>query len=268
MQKPIKMQRKLDEFKRLLEIMDRLRVECPWDKKQTNETLRYLTIEEMYELGDAVLEKNDQEIMKELGDIMLHIVFYAKIGSEKGAFDMGDVLQSINEKLIRRHPHVFGEVTVADDEEVKANWEKIKMGEGRKSVLEGVPKGLPAVVKAFRMQEKVKGVGFEWERTEQVWEKVQEELSELNEEVISNAPIEKVEDEFGDVLFALVNYARFIGVNPENALERTNKKFIERFTYIEQEAARMGRTLNDMTLEEMDAIWNEAKKIKKENQQK
>jgi len=268
LQKPIKMQRKLDEFKRLLEIMDRLRVECPWDKKQTNETLRYLTIEEMYELGDAVLEKNDQEIMKELGDIMLHIVFYAKIGSEKGAFDMGDVLQSINEKLIRRHPHVFGEVTVADDEEVKANWEKIKMGEGRKSVLEGVPKGLPAVVKAFRMQEKVKGVGFEWERTEQVWEKVQEELSELNEEVISNAPIEKVEDEFGDVLFALVNYARFIGVNPENALERTNKKFIERFTYIEQEAARMGRTLNDMTLEEMDAIWNEAKKIKKENQQK
>lgn len=268
MQKPIKMQRKLDEFKRLLEIMDRLRVECPWDQKQTNETLRYLTIEEMYELGDAVLEKNDQEIMKELGDIMLHIVFYAKIGSEKGAFDMGDVLQSINEKLIRRHPHVFGEVTVADDEEVKANWEKIKMGEGRKSVLEGVPKGLPAVVKAFRMQEKVKGVGFEWERTEQVWEKVQEELSELNEEVISNAPIEKVEDEFGDVLFALVNYARFIGVNPENALERTNKKFIERFTYIEQEAARMGRTLNDMTLEEMDAIWNEAKKIKKENQQK
>ena len=260
MQKPIDMQRKLDEFRRLLEIMDRLRVECPWDRKQTNETLRYLTIEEMYELGDAILEKNDQEIMKELGDIMLHIVFYAKIGSEKGAFDMGDVLHNINEKLIRRHPHVFGEVSVADDEEVKANWEKIKMGEGRKSVLEGVPKGLPAIVKAFRMQEKVKGVGFEWEKTEQVWDKVQEELSELNEEVKTNAPIEKMEDEFGDVLFALVNYARFIGVNPENALERTNKKFIERFTFIEQEAARMGRTLNDMTLEEMDAIWNEAKK--------
>lgn len=256
------MQRKLDEFRRLLEIMDRLREECPWDRKQTNETLRYLTIEEMYELGDAVLEKNDREIMKELGDIMLHIVFYAKIGSEKGAFDMGDVLHSINEKLIRRHPHVFGEVSVNDEEDVKANWEKIKMGEGRKSVLEGVPKGLPAVVKAFRMQEKVKGVGFEWEKTEQVWEKVQEELSELNEEVKTGAPVEKVEDEFGDVLFALVNYARFIGVNPENALERTNKKFKERFTYIEQEAARMGRSLNDMTLAEMDAIWNEAKRKK------
>lgn len=263
MQKHTEMERKLGEFRRLLEIMDRLREECPWDRKQTNETLRYLTIEEMYELGDAVLEKNDQEIMKELGDIMLHIVFYAKIGSEKGAFDMGDVLHNINEKLIRRHPHVFGEVNVADDEEVKANWEKIKMGEGRKSVLEGVPKGLPAVVKAFRMQEKVKGVGFEWERTEQVWEKVQEELSELNEEVKSHAPIEKIEDEFGDVMFALVNYARFIGVNPENALERTNKKFIDRFTYIEQEAAAMGRSLNDMSLEEMDAIWNEAKKREK-----
>lgn len=257
------MQRKLDEFRRLLEIMDRLRVECPWDRKQTNETLRYLTIEEMYELGDAVLEKNDQEIMKELGDIMLHIVFYAKIGAEKGAFDMGDVLHNINEKLIRRHPHVFGETVVADDEEVKANWEKIKMGEGRKSVLEGVPKGLPAVVKAFRMQEKVKGVGFEWERTEQVWDKVQEELSELNEEVKANAPIEKVEDEFGDVLFALVNYARFIGVNPENALERTNKKFIQRFTYIEEQALKLGKSMHDMTLGEMDAIWNEAKKREK-----
>ena len=254
------MQRKLNEFKRLLEIMDRLREECPWDRKQTNETLRYLTIEEMYELGDAVLEKNDIEIMKELGDIMLHIVFYAKIGSEKGAFDMGDVLYNINEKLIRRHPHVFGEKTVADDEEVKANWERIKLGEGRKSVLEGVPKGLPAIVKAFRMQEKVKGVGFEWEKTEQVWNKVQEELFELNEEVKANAPLEKVEDEFGDVLFALVNYSRFIGVNPENALERTNKKFIKRFTFIEQEVARLGRSLNDMTLEEMNAIWNEAKK--------
>lgn len=263
MQKHTEMERKLDEFRRLLEIMDRLREECPWDRKQTNETLRYLTIEEMYELGDAVLEKNDQEIMKELGDIMLHIVFYAKIGSEKGAFDMGDVLHNINEKLIRRHPHVFGEVNVADDEEVKANWEKIKMGEGRKSVLEGVPKGLPAVVKAFRMQEKVKGVGFEWERTEQVWDKVQEELSELNEEVKSHAPIEKIEDEFGDVMFALVNYARFIGVNPENALERTNKKFIDRFMFIEQKAVAMGRSLNDMSLEEMDAIWNEAKKREK-----
>jgi len=243
--------------------MDKLREECPWDRKQTNETLRYLTIEEMYELGDAVLEKDDQEIMKELGDIMLHVVFYAKIGAEKNAFDMGDVLHNINEKLIRRHPHVFGEVKVADDEEVKANWEKIKMGEGRKSVLEGVPKGLPAMVKAFRMQEKVKGVGFEWAETEQVWEKVKEELNELHEEVDSHAPMEKVEDEFGDVLFALVNYARFIGVNPENALERTNKKFIERFTFIEEQAQKMGRLLNDMTLEEMDAIWNEAKRIER-----
>ncbi len=256
------MQRKLDEFKRLLEIMDKLREQCPWDRKQTNESLRYLTIEEMYELGDAVLNNNDTEIMKELGDLMLHIVFYSKIGSEKGTFDMGDVLFNINEKLIRRHPHIFGNVEVSNEEDVKANWEKIKMIEGRKSVLEGVPSGLPAMVKAFRMQEKVKGVGFEWEKTEQVWDKVQEELAELNEEVKDNTSQDKVEEEFGDVLFALINYARFIGVNPENALEKTNKKFIKRFTYIEQEAAKMGRTLSEMTLEEMDAIWNKAKESK------
>jgi len=256
------MQRKLDEFKRLLEIMDKLREQCPWDRKQTNESLRYLTIEEMYELGDAVLNNNDTEIMKELGDLMLHIVFYSKIGSEKGVFDMGDVLFNINEKLIRRHPHIFGNVEVSNEEDVKANWEKIKMNEGRKSVLEGVPSGLPAMVKAFRMQEKVKGVGFEWEKTEQVWDKVQEELAELNEEVMDNTSQDKVEEEFGDVLFALINYARFIGVNPENALEKTNKKFIKRFTYIEQEAAKMGRTLSEMTLEEMDAIWNKAKESK------
>lgn len=262
MPKPINMQRKLDEFKRLLEIMDKLREQCPWDRKQTNESLRYLTIEEMYELGDAVLNNNDTEIMKELGDLMLHIVFYSKIGSEKGTFDMGDVLFNINEKLIRRHPHIFGNVEVSNEEDVKANWEKIKMIEGRKSVLEGVPSGLPAMVKAFRMQEKVKGVGFEWEKTEQVWDKVQEELAELNEEVKDNTSQDKVEEEFGDVLFALINYARFIGVNPENALEKTNKKFIKRFTYIEQEAAKMGRTLSEMTLEEMDAIWNKAKESK------
>ena len=256
------MQRKLDEFKRLLEIMDKLREQCPWDRKQTNESLRYLTIEEMYELGDAVLNNNDTEIMKELGDLMLHIVFYSKIGSEKGTFDMGDVLFNINEKLIRRHPHIFGNVEVSNEEDVKANWEKIKMIEGRKSVLEGVPSGLPAMVKAFRMQEKVKGVGFEWEKTEQVWDKVQEELAELNEEVKDNTSQDKVEEEFGDVLFALINYARFIGVNPENALEKTNKKFIKRFTYIEQEAAKMGRTLSEMTLEEMDTIWNKAKESK------
>jgi XTP/dITP diphosphohydrolase len=216
----------------------------------------------MYELGDAVLNNNDTEIMKELGDLMLHIVFYSKIGSEKGVFDMGDVLFNINEKLIRRHPHIFGNVEVSNEEDVKANWEKIKMNEGRKSVLEGVPSGLPAMVKAFRMQEKVKGVGFEWEKTEQVWDKVQEELAELNEEVMDNTSQDKVEEEFGDVLFALINYARFIGVNPENALEKTNKKFIKRFTYIEQEAAKMGRTLSEMTLEEMDAIWNKAKESK------
>ncbi len=262
MPKPINMQRKLDEFKRLLEIMDKLREQCPWDRKQTNESLRYLTIEEMYELGDAVLNNNDTEIMKELGDLMLHIVFYSKIGSEKGTFDMGDVLFNINEKLIRRHPHIFGNVEVSNEEDVKANWEKIKMIEGRKSVLEGVPSGLPAMVKAFRMQEKVKGVGFEWEKTEQVLDKVQEELAELNEEVKDNTSQDKVEEEFGDVLFALINYARFIGVNPENALEKTNKKFIKRFTYIEQEAAKMGRTLSEMTLEEMDAIWNKAKESK------
>lgn len=262
MPKPINMQRKLDEFKRLLEIMDKLREQCPWDRKQTNESLRYLTIEEMYELGDAVLNNNNTEIMKELGDLMLHIVFYSKIGSEKGTFDMGDVLFNINEKLIRRHPHIFGNVEVSNEEDVKANWEKIKMIEGRKSVLEGVPSGLPAMVKAFRMQEKVKGVGFEWEKTEQVWDKVQEELAELNEEVKDNTSQDKVEEEFGDVLFALINYARFIGVNPENALEKTNKKFIKRFTYIEQEAAKMGRTLSEMTLEEMDAIWNKAKESK------
>lgn len=257
------MDRRIAEFSRLLDIMDRLREECPWDRKQTNDSLRYLTIEEVYELGDAVLKNDDQEIKKELGDLMLHIVFYAKIGSERGLFDMGDVLFHINEKLIRRHPHVFGDVQVADDEEVKANWESIKMSEGRKSVLEGVPMGLPAMVKAFRMQEKVKGVGFEWEKTEQVWDKVQEELSELNEEVKAGSSSERVEDEFGDLMFALINYARFIGVNPENALERTNRKFQERFSYIEQKAIETGRSLHDMSLQEMDAIWNEAKKAGK-----
>lgn len=253
------MEKKLAEFKRLLEIMDRLRLECPWDQKQTNETLRYLTIEEMYELGDAVLEKDDDGIMKELGDLMLHIVFYAKIGEEKNAFNMGDVLASINEKLIRRHPHVFGDTTVTGEDDVKANWEKIKMGEGRKSVLEGVPAGLPAMVKAFRIQEKVKGVGFEWEETGQVWDKVKEEIAELETEVNSKSALDKIEDEFGDVLFSLVNYARFIGVNPENALERTNKKFIQRFKFIEETAASMGKSLNDMSLAEMDAIWVKAK---------
>ena len=210
---------------------------------------------------DAVLNNNDTEIMKELRTYASYC-FTQKSVRKKATFDMGDVLFNINEKLIRRHPHIFGNVEVSNEEDVKANWEKIKMIEGRKSVLEGVPSGLPAMVKAFRMQEKVKGVGFEWEKTEQVWDKVQEELAELNEEVKDNTSQDKVEEEFGDVLFALINYARFIGVNPENALEKTNKKFIKRFTYIEQEAAKMGRTLSEMTLEEMDAIWNKAKESK------
>lgn len=254
------MQEETKEFKRLLEIMNKLRAECPWDKKQNNESLRHLTIEEVYELGDAILNDDNSEIMKELGDIMLHIVFYAKIGEEKGAFNMSDVLRNINEKLIRRHPHIFSDVVVRDEEEVKENWEKIKMKEGRKSVLEGVPKGLPAMVKAFRMQEKAKGVGFDWNNTEQVWHKVLEEIKEFNEEVKSNSNLDRIEDEFGDILFAMINYARFIGVNPENALERTNKKFIKRFNYIEEHAQKGGRSVSDMTLDEMEEIWCKAKK--------
>lgn len=260
MQDHINMQEETKEFKRLLEIMNKLRAECPWDKKQNNESLRHLTIEEVYELGDAILNDDNSEIMKELGDIMLHIVFYAKIGEEKGAFNMSDVLRNINEKLIRRHPHIFSDVVVRDEEEVKENWEKIKMKEGRKSVLEGVPKGLPAMVKAFRMQEKAKGVGFDWNNTEQVWHKVLEEIKEFNEEVKSNSNLDRIEDEFGDILFAMINYARFIGVNPENALERTNKKFIKRFNYIEEHAQKEGRSVSDMTLDEMEEIWCKAKK--------
>ena len=258
--KHIRMDRRLEEFKRLLGIMDRLRAECPWDKKQTNESLRYLTIEETYELADSILEKDPANIMKELGDLMLHIVFYAKIGSETESFDIGDVLKHINEKLIRRHPHIFSDTKVQGEEDVKANWEKIKLKEGRKSVLEGVPNSLPAMVKAYRIQEKVKGVGFEWDHVEQVWEKVKEELGEFEREISLGESKEKAEKEFGDVLFALINYARYIDVNPENALERTNKKFIQRFSIIEEEATKQGRALNDMTLEEMDEIWNEAKK--------
>lgn len=260
MQDHINMQEETKEFKRLLEIMNKLRAECPWDKKQNNESLRHLTIEEVYELGDAILNDDNSEIMKELGDIMLHVVFYAKIGEEKGAFDISDVLRNINEKLIRRHPHIFSDVVVRDEEDVKENWEKIKMKEGRKSVLEGVPKGLPAMVKAFRMQEKAKGVGFDWNNTEQVWDKVLEEINEFNEEVKSNSNSDRIENEFGDILFAMINYARFIGVNPENALERTNKKFKKRFNYIEEHARKEGRSISDMTLEEMEEIWCKAKK--------
>jgi XTP/dITP diphosphohydrolase len=255
------MKEKLAAFERLLTIMDELRDQCPWDKKQTLESLRYLTIEETYELSDAILEKDMDEIKKELGDLMLHLVFYAKIGSETGHFDIADVLNSISEKLIRRHPHIYGDVTVNNAEDVKNNWEKIKLQEkDRDSVLTGVPNSLPAMVKAYRMQEKVRGVGFDWNTAGQVWEKVNEEIAELQHE-IAVGDDEKKEKEFGDLLFSLVNYARFIGVNPEDALERTNKKFVQRFKYIEQQSKKHGKSLKNMTLEEMDVFWDEAKKI-------
>lgn len=253
------LEQKTEAFKRLLTIMDELRAQCPWDKSQTLETLRYLTIEEMYELSDSILDKDMDGIGKELGDLMLHIVFYAKIGSESGSFDMGDVLNGICEKLIRRHPHIYGDVVVQNSEDVKNNWEAIKMEEGHASVLSGVPLSLPAMVKAYRIQEKVRGVGFDWENQNQVWEKVEEEIHEFRHEAISGGSPEKLEDEFGDVLFSLINYARFIDVNPEDALERTNKKFIKRFKFLEQEALRIGKTLREMTLAEMDVFWNQAK---------
>lgn len=254
------MKEKLEAFARLLKIMDELREGCPWDREQTLESLRHLTIEETYELSDAILENNLQDIKKELGDLMLHLVFYAKIGSEKGAFDIKDVLDSISEKLIVRHPHIYGEVKVNGAGDVKNNWEKIKLKEGNRSVLSGVPNSLPALLKAYRMQEKAGGVGFEWERREDVWKKVEEELKELSDEVESNAATTRIEDEFGDLLFALVNYARYIGVNPEDALERTNRKFLSRFSFIEGEAAKENKQLHDMSLEEMDALWNQAKR--------
>lgn len=249
-------------FGRLLQIMDELRAGCPWDREQTIESLRHLTIEETYELSDAILNNNLQEVKKELGDLMLHLVFYAKIGSETGVFDIKDVLDSISDKLVVRHPHIYGEVEVSGAVEVKNNWEKIKLNEGNRSVLAGVPASLPALLKAYRMQEKAGGVGFEWEKREDVWEKVQEELSELQAEVDNNSAKEKLEDEFGDLLFALVNYARYIDVNPEDALERTNKKFRARFAFIEEQAAANHKKLQDMTLQEMDALWNEAKSRK------
>ena len=252
--------RQLQAFERLLNIMDELRANCPWDKKQTMETLRHLTIEEVYELGDAILENDLDEIKKELGDVLLHIVFYSKIGSETNAFDITDVCNSISDKLIERHPHIYGDVKVNDEEDVKRNWEQIKLKEGKKSVLEGVPNGLPALVKANRIQDKAAGVGFDWEKPQQVWEKVEEELHELQNEVQLNH-IDKIEDELGDVLFSLVNYARFLKINPENALERTNKKFIKRFQFLEAKAKTLNKSLHDMTLAEMDVFWEEAKKI-------
>lgn len=253
---------KSDAFVRLLEIMDDLRTQCPWDKKQTMESLRNLTIEETYELADAILAKDMKGIREELGDIILHIVFYARIAEEQGAFDIAGVLSAQCEKLIHRHPHIYGDITVRDEEEVKRNWEQLKLKEGKRSVLQGVPVSLPAVVKAYRIQEKAAQVKFEWEAKEQVWEKVEEELQELREAALGDAPdAAKTEEEFGDLLFSLVNLARFTGVDPENALERTNKKFIRRFRYIEEKAEETGRNLKDMTLAEMDAYWNEAKRV-------
>ena len=244
---------------RLLTIMDELREQCPWDRKQTFESLRHLTIEETYELGDAILDRNLEEIKNELGDLLLHIAFYAKLGSEEKAFDMADIAHSISEKLIRRHPHIYGDVKVENEEEVKKNWEALKLKEGKKSVLSGVPKGLPALVKAQRIQDKVAGVGFEWEEPHQVWEKVQEELAELNAE-IEKGDTAAVEAEFGDLLFSMINYARFLNINPDTALERTNQKFSKRFAYLEAKANAMGKSLQDMTLAEMDVFWEEAKK--------
>jgi XTP/dITP diphosphohydrolase len=252
----------LAAFNRLLDIMDDLREKCPWDKKQTLESLRHLTIEETYELADAILENDLPEIKKELGDVLLHIVFYAKIGSEKKAFDIADVADSICNKLVDRHPHIYGDVVAKTEEEVKRNWEQLKLKEGKTSVLEGVPKSLPAVVKASRIQEKVAGVGFDWEKPEQVWEKVQEELTELNEEIKAGNK-ENTEKEFGDVLFSMINYARFINVNPENALEKTNKKFINRFQFLEKEAKKVGKELSDMSLTEMDVYWEKSKEFYK-----
>jgi len=251
------MDSKLQAFARLLKIMDELREQCPWDKKQTFQSLRNLTIEETYELADAILDEDMEEIKEEIGDLMLHMVFYAKIGDEQGAFDIGDALNGVCEKLIARHPHIYGDVKVKDEEEVKRNWEQLKLKEGKKSVLSGVPKSLPAMVKAYRMQEKTKQVGFEWENSAQVWEKVEEEMGEFKETLTKDLSKEKQEEEFGDILFSLINYARFQGIDPETALEKVNRKFKQRFEYIEAKATK---DLTDMSLEEMDVLWEEAKK--------
>jgi len=253
------MERKLKAFERLLTVMDELREKCPWDKKQTMESLRHLTIEETYELTDAILDKDPGNIKKELGDVLLHIVFYARIASETGAFDIADVMDSLCEKLIHRHPHIYGDVKADSPEEVKKNWEKLKLKEGNKSVLSGVPVSLPAMVKASRIQEKARAVGFDWDNPEQVWDKVNEELREFKTEVENKSSQEKIEDELGDVFFSLINYARFMNANPEDALEKTNKKFIKRFQFLESQAVLDGKKLDQMTLTEMDVYWNKAK---------
>jgi len=252
---------KLKAFERLLEIMDELREKCPWDREQTLDSLRNLTIEETYELADAIMDQDLNEIRKELGDLLLHIVFYAKIGSEKGAFDIGDVLNGINEKLVFRHPHVFGDRKVKDSEEVIENWEELKMKEGNRSVLAGVPISLPAMIKSHRIQDKVRAVGFDWDHREQVWDKVIEEINEVRHELNNGQVKERMEDEIGDLLFSIVNAARLYDIEPETALERTNRKFIKRFKYLEEKAREMGRSLKEMSLQEMEAIWQEAKSI-------
>lgn len=260
-------------FERLLSVLHTLRIECPWDRKQTMESLRHLSIEEMYELADAILDQDLNEVKKELGDLMMHLVFYARIAEEQGAFDVTDVLNAVCDKLIARHPHVYGDTTVQDEEDVKRNWEQLKLDEGNRSVLGGVPRSLPAMVKAYRIQDKVRGVGFDWEDQNQVWEKVEEEMREFKAEFAliqpDNRPdgrpadspkdLERAESEFGDLLFSLINYARHVGINPENALERTNKKFIKRFTYLEEQSARDGKSLRELTLAEMNIYWELAK---------
>jgi len=250
---------KLEGFRRLLEIMDELREKCPWDREQSMDSLRNLTIEETYELADAIMDQDLEEVKKELGDLILHIVFYAKIGDEKGAFDMADVLRGINEKLVFRHPHVFGDRKVKDSGEVIENWEELKMKEGHRSVLAGVPVSLPALIKSHRIQDKVRAVGFDWTQREQVWDKVDEELHEVRHELLNGSDPKKVEAEIGDLLFSIVNAARLYDVEPETALERTNRKFISRFTYLEEQARLKGRSLKEMSLEEMEALWQEAK---------
>lgn len=266
MGKDPKREEKLKAFDRLLTIMDELREQCPWDKKQTLDSLRYLTIEETFELSDAIIEKDMQEIKKELGDILLHIVFYSKIASETNDFDVADVLNSVCEKLISRHPHIYGDVKVENEEDVKKNWEQLKLKEkgGNKTVLGGVPKSLPALVKAMRIQEKARSAGFDWEEKQQVWEKVEEELQEFKDEFNIEAGTdfdkEKAEKEFGDLVFSLINYARFLDINPEDALERTNKKFIRRFNYMEEQVHKLGKSLDEMSLKEMDEFWDQAKK--------
>lgn len=252
------MHEKLEAFKRLLTIMDDLREKCPWDKKQTMDSLRHLTIEEVYELADSIIDNNLNEVKKELGDLLLHIVFYSKIASETNEFDISSVINSVCEKLIHRHPHIYGDVKVENDEDVSRNWEQLKLKEGKTSVLEGVPVSLPAVIKSMRIQEKARAAGFDWEKPEQVFEKVEEEFSEFKVEIKNNDQV-KMEQEFGDLMFSLINYARFKKINPEEALERTNKKFIRRFQFLEQQALANNQVLSEMSLEEMDVYWNQAK---------